>query len=221
MDTKGSEFSTPLLSTNNGGVDFQGNRQREASPISLTLILSTLTAVFGSYGGGFCVTVGAMTGSIVSGKIADYAGRRVTMGFSELLTLPFIPDSPRWLRVIMLYSNSEESMLIYQEATEIKDYTEALQHQTEASIIGLFQSQYLKTLTVGVGLMILQQFGGVSGFLFYTNSIFISAGFWDSLGTIATVAVKVPLTTLGVLLMDKCGRRPLLLEASSQLYHSS
>ena len=54
MDTKGSEFSTPLLSTNNGGVDFQGNRQREASPISLTLILSTLTAVFGSYGGGFC-----------------------------------------------------------------------------------------------------------------------------------------------------------------------
>ncbi|XP_025983739.1 sugar transporter ERD6-like 5 [Glycine max] len=112
----------------------------------------------------------------------------------------------------MLYSNSEESMLIYQEATEIKDYTEALQHQTEASIIGLFQSQYLKTLTVGVGLMILQQFGGVSGFLFYTNSIFISAGFWDSLGTIATVAVKVPLTTLGVLLMDKCGRRPLLLD---------
>ncbi|KAH1071568.1 hypothetical protein GYH30_008218 [Glycine max] len=128
----------------------------------------------------------------------------------------------------MLYSNSDESMLIYEEATEINDYTEALQHQTEAlqhqteaSIIGLFQSQYLKTLTVGVGLMILQQFGGVSGFLFYTNSIFISAGFWDSLGTIATVAVKVPLTTLGVLLMDKCGRRPLLLEASSQLYHSS
>ncbi|KAL2661385.1 hypothetical protein AAZV13_03G198800 [Glycine max] len=114
----------------------------------------------------------------------------------------------------MLYSNSEESMLIYQEATEIKDYTEALQHQTEASIIGLFQSQYLKTLTVGVGLMILQQFGGVSGFLFYTNSIFISAGFWDSLGTIATVAVKVPLTTLGVLLMDKCGRRPLLLASA-------
>ncbi|KAH1259365.1 Sugar transporter ERD6-like 5 [Glycine max] len=125
---------------------------------------------------GSIVTVGAMTGSIVSGKIADYAGRRVD----------------------------------YTEA--LQHQTEALQHQTEASIIGLFQSQYLKTLTVGVGLMILQQFGGVSGFLFYTNSIFISAGFWDSLGTIATVAVKVPLTTLGVLLMDKCGRRPLLLD---------
>lgn len=27
-----------------------------------------------------------------------------------------------------------------------QDYTEALQQQTEASIVGLFQSQYLKTL---------------------------------------------------------------------------
>ncbi|KAI5424240.1 hypothetical protein KIW84_030443 [Lathyrus oleraceus] len=100
---------------------------------------------------------------------------------------------------------------VYKEANEIRDYTEALQQQTEASIIGLFQLQYLKSLTVGLGLMILQQFGGINGIVFYANSIFTSAGLSESIGTIAMVAVKIPMTTLGVFLLDKSGRRPLLL----------
>nr|KYP37716.1 Sugar transporter ERD6-like 5 [Cajanus cajan] len=334
MNTKGS--STPLLEA-----DFQGNGQREASPIPLTLIFSTLSAVFGSYAFGFAIayssptqsgimhdldlalnqyssfgsilTVGAMIGATVSGRIADYAGRRVAMGMSEvfcilgsliiafskvawwlylgrlligcgigvisyvvpvyvaeitpknlrgtftavhelmiccglsltylvgaflnwrilsvigtipclaqLLSLPFIPDSPRWQAKVGRLKESESALQrlrgknadVYQEATEIRDYTEALQRQTEASIIGLFQLHYLKSLTVGVGLMMLQQFGGFSGILFYTNSIFTSAGFSDSIGTIAMVAVKIPATTLGVFLMDKCGRRPLLLASA-------
>ncbi|RZB49477.1 Sugar transporter ERD6-like 5 isoform B [Glycine soja] len=168
----------------------------------------------------------------------------------QLLSLPFIPDSPRWLELILFITfikllesrhvigqnilsdtcnllqakagrlKESDSALqrlrgknadVYQEATEIRDHTEAFQKQTEASIIGLFQMQYLKSLTVGVGLMILQQFGGINGIVFYANSIFISSGFSESIGTIAIVAVKIPMTTIGVLLMDKSGRRPLLL----------
>ncbi|XLR67599.1 hypothetical protein S83_018271 [Arachis hypogaea] len=40
-------------------------------------------------------------------------------------------------------------------------------------------------------------------------------GFSASIGTIAMVAVQIPMTILGVLLMDKSGRRPLLLASAS------
>ncbi|XP_029125384.1 sugar transporter ERD6-like 5 isoform X2 [Cajanus cajan] len=336
--TEPTDSSTPLLPTSyaaNDAVDFLHNGP--SSPPT-TLILTTLVAVFGSYVFGSAIgyssptqsgimrdldlgvaqysifgsilTIGAMIGAVASGRIADYAGRRVAMGFSQvfcilgwfaitfskvamwlyvgrlligcgigllsyvvpiyvaeitpknlrgaftavhqlmicigmsltyligayvnwrilaligtipclvqLLSLPFIPDSPRWLAKVGRLKESDSVLQrlrgkdadVYQEATEIRDYTAAFQRQTEASIIGLFQMQYLKSLIVGVGLMILQQFGGINGIVFYANSIFISAGFSESIGTIAMVAVKIPMTTLGVLLMDKSGRRPLLL----------
>ncbi|KAK7243510.1 hypothetical protein RIF29_38309 [Crotalaria pallida] len=52
-----------------------------------------------------------------------------------------------------LQSLREKNADVHHEAAEIKDYTKALQRKTEASIIGLFQVQYMKALIVGVGLM--------------------------------------------------------------------
>ncbi|PNX90307.1 sugar transporter ERD6-like 5-like protein, partial [Trifolium pratense] len=80
-----------------------------------TLILSTFVAVFGSYVFGTAIgyssptqsrimidlnlgvsqfsifgsilTIGAMIGAIVSGTIADYVGRRLAMGFSQLFCI--------------------------------------------------------------------------------------------------------------------------------------
>ncbi|KAF1892229.1 hypothetical protein Lal_00036590 [Lupinus albus] len=328
-----TQFSSPLLS------NVEGQCQNRNCSMQPFLILSTLVAVFGSYVFGSAVgysspsqsgimdelnlgvdeysifgsilTIGAMIGAIVSGRIADYAGRRVAMGLAEVfcifgwlaiafskvawwlyvgrvlvgcgmgilsyvvpvyvaeitsrnlrgaftavhqlmiccgvsltylfgaylnwrilaligtipcliqfLSLPFIPESPRWLAKVGHMERSESALQhlrgknadICQEASEIREYTESLQQQTEASIIGLFQFQYLRSLSVGVGLMILQQFGGVNGIAFYATSIFISAG---SIGTIAMVVVQIPMTALGVLLMDKSGRRPLLLISAS------
>ncbi|ESW19082.1 hypothetical protein PHAVU_006G095300 [Phaseolus vulgaris] len=346
MGFKGSEasqFSTPLLSTGEDGIDSHGNEKNEASSMPFTLVFTAISATIGSYVFGYALgysspaqygivhdlhlsvaeystfgsilTIGAIVGATLSGRIADYMGRRLAMGLSEvfcilgsvmiafskvvwwlyigrmligcgvgiisyvvpvyiaeitpknlrgafteghllmtccglsltyligaflnwrilavigtvpcivqLLTLPFIPDSPRWLAKVGRMKESESALQrlrgkhadIYQEATEIREYTEALQQHAEAgSIIVLFESQYLKTLTIGVGLMILQQFAGISGILFYTNSIFISAGFSDSIGTIAVGVFKVSFSTLGVLLMDKCGRRPLLMVSAT------
>ncbi|KAE8726380.1 Sugar transporter ERD6-like 16 [Hibiscus syriacus] len=134
----------------------------------------------------------------------------------QLLGLFFIPESPRWQAKIGIWIECEASLQflrgnnadISDEANEIKDYTEQLQQHSKSSVFDLFQKEYAWSLTVGVGLMVLQQFGGVNGIAFY-------ARFSGSVGMIAMAVVQVPMTALGVVLLDKSGRRPLLLVSAA------
>ncbi|XP_026411688.1 sugar transporter ERD6-like 5 isoform X1 [Papaver somniferum] len=136
-----------------------------------------------------------------------------------LIGLIFIPESPRWLEKVGKLEAFEYSLRrlrgnnanISEEAEEIRGYTETIQRLPKAKTLDLFQRKYAHSLIVGVGLMVLKQFGGVNGIAFYASSIFVSAGFSSgNVGTIAMVAVQISMQTLGVLLMDKSGRRPLL-----------
>ncbi|KAF8038958.1 hypothetical protein BT93_B1496 [Corymbia citriodora subsp. variegata] len=137
----------------------------------------------------------------------------------QLFGLSFIPESPRWLaklgrereyEAVLLYLRGKNAD-ISEEATEIKEYTLTLQQISEGRILDLFQKTYTRSLLVGVGLMALQQFGGSNAIAFYASSIFESAGFPANIGTVTMAVVQVPMTIVGVLLMDKSGRRPLLL----------
>ncbi|KAG6787160.1 hypothetical protein POTOM_008793 [Populus tomentosa] len=136
-----------------------------------------------------------------------------------------IPESPRWLakrgreeefqKALQKLRGKEAD--ISQEATEIKDYIETLERLPKARFLDLFQRRYLRSVIIGVGLMVFQQFGGINGVCFYVSNIFESAGFSPSLGTIIYAILQVVVTALNTTVIDKAGRKPLLLVSASGL----
>ncbi|KAK3415670.1 hypothetical protein EUGRSUZ_H01597 [Eucalyptus grandis] len=106
---------------------------------------------------------------------------------------------------------------ISEEAAEIQDYIETLQLLPKASILDLFRRRYLSSVIIGVGLMVVQQFGGINGVCFYTSNIFEEAGFSSSVGTITYAILQVIVTAIGAALVDRAGRKPLLLISGTGL----
>ncbi|XP_039032253.1 sugar transporter ERD6-like 5 isoform X2 [Hibiscus syriacus] len=161
------------------------------------------------------------TGTIISWRTLAMIGAIPCV--VQIIGLFFIPESPRWLAKSGREKEFEASLKclrgkdsdISEEASDIRVYMETLEQQTEESFLELFQRRYANALIVGVGLMVLQQFGGVNVIAFYASSIFISAGFSGSVGMIAMVFLQVPMTALGVVFLDKSGRRPLLLVSAA------
>ncbi|XP_010242564.1 PREDICTED: sugar transporter ERD6-like 7 [Nelumbo nucifera] len=169
------------------------------------------------------VSVAYIIGTVLTWRALALTG--LIPCFILFLGLFFIPESPRWLAK-MGYQKEFDAALrrlrgkdadISHEAAEIQDYIETLQQLPKAKILDLFQRRYLRSVIVGVGLMVFQQFGGINGICFYVSQIFVSAGFPSDVGTITYACLQVVITALGAFLMDKAGRRPLLLVSASGL----
>ncbi|KAJ8898654.1 hypothetical protein K2173_004688 [Erythroxylum novogranatense] len=142
-----------------------------------------------------------------------------------LFGLFLIPESPRWLAKTGRDKDFETALQklrgkdadISEEAEEIKDYIETLERLPKAKFLDLFQRRYLRSVIIGVGLMVFQQFGGINGVCFYVSNIFESAGFSATAGTIIYAILQVVITGLNIAVIDRAGRKPLLLVAATGL----
>ncbi|XP_057963823.1 sugar transporter ERD6-like 7 isoform X2 [Malania oleifera] len=169
------------------------------------------------------VSVAFIIGTVLTWRALALTG--LVPCFVLLVGLFLIPESPRWLAKTGHQKEFEAALQklrgkdadISEELNEIKDYIETLQSLPKAKILDLFQRRYLLSVTIGVGLMVFQQFGGINGICFYVSSIFESAGFSSNIGTITYACLQVVVTVLGATLIDRTGRKPLLLISASGL----
>ncbi|KAG6700244.1 hypothetical protein I3842_08G102300 [Carya illinoinensis] len=142
-----------------------------------------------------------------------------------LLGLFLIPESPRWLAKRGRQKDFEAALQklrgkdvdISHEAVEIQDYIVTLELLPKPTFPELFKKRYSRSVIIGVGLMVCQQFGGINGICFYTGEIFETAGFSSSIGTITYACLQVVVTGLGAAFIDRAGRKPLLLVSASGL----
>ncbi|KAL0692387.1 hypothetical protein Bca4012_059567 [Brassica carinata] len=133
-----------------------------------------------------------------------------------------VPESPRWLAKVGADEELENSLLrlrgreadISREASEIQVMTKMLESGSKSSFSDLLQRKYRHTLVVGIGLMLIQQFSGSTAVLCYANTIFRKAGFSVAIGSTLLSIFVVPKAMIGLILVDKWGRRPLLLTSA-------
>ncbi|KAJ1427255.1 Sugar/inositol transporter [Sesbania bispinosa] len=166
-------------------------------------------------------SVSFLIGSVLNWRQLALAG--LVPCISLLIGLWFIPESPRWLAKVGMEKEFQVALRrlrgkdvdISQEADEILDYIETLQNLPKTKLLDLFQSKHLRSVVIGVGLMVCQQSVGINGIGFYTAETFVAAGLSSGkIGTIAYACMQVPFTVLGAILMDKSGRRPLIMDQS-------
>jgi sugar porter (SP) family MFS transporter len=174
------------------------------------------------------VTVGIVVAYLTDYAFAGVEGWRWMLGLAVAPALVFgtgmffLPETPRWLirggqhevahRVLVRIRDRD----LADVNVEIEEIKASLAQQTESGHwTDLLRRQVRPALVVGLGLAIFQQITGINTVIYYAPKILQTAGFNSASGAIlATVGVgvvNVGMTILAMFLVDRAGRRPLLL----------
>jgi SP family arabinose:H+ symporter-like MFS transporter len=138
-----------------------------------------------------------------------------------LVTLFGIPQSPRWL---VTKNRGEEAMTVLTRLrsgglayAELRDILDSVHPEKLKGSEPLFQLRYLKPIFLAVSVAMFNQLAGVNAILYYLNDIFAMAGFGKISSDIQAVAIgamNLLATLLAMVLIDRIGRRMLLLIGS-------
>lgn len=132
----------------------------------------------------------------------------------------FIPESPRWL---LMKGQDNEALGVLKrvggesyarnEETNIQRSLQA-EASTKVSWSELLLPGVRKVLLIGIALAVLQQWTGINILFNYAAEVYRSAGFGENdilLNIVITGAINLIFTVLSMLIVDRVGRRPLML----------
>ncbi len=170
------------------------------------------------------VTVGILASYIVDYELSTGGRWRWMFGvgvipaLALLIGMVVIPNSPRWL---MLRGRYPEAALALSRI-RVKQEIEPEIRETRAALStasthwsDLLSATLRMPMLVGIGLAVLQQITGINTVIYYAPTIFQRAGFASSsssiLASLSVGIINVLMTIVSLLLLDRVGRRPLLL----------
>lgn len=140
-----------------------------------------------------------------------------------LIALYTIPRSPRWL---VMQKNLSEALHVLKligvsnAQEEMDEIAESVHLERTASAEPLFSRKYAKPIFLAITVGMFCQLSGINAILYYLNDIFALAGASTMSGNLQAVAVGAVnlVATLGAMaVIDRVGRKKLLLVGTSGL----
>jgi len=133
-----------------------------------------------------------------------------------------VPRSPRWL---VARGWTEEAAKVLRRlgigedrvGTLIEEIRQSLQEEREALRVPLFQKAYLRPILLAIAIAAFNQLSGINAVLYYAPKIFEMAGAGKDAALLQAVAVggiNLVVTILAMILIDRVGRRILMLFGS-------
>jgi sugar porter (SP) family MFS transporter len=132
-----------------------------------------------------------------------------------------VPRSPRWL---VMHGREDEARGVLERLREgdpeadideeMHEIVEANEQERDVKVGDLWKPGFRPLLMVGILLAVAQQFVGVNTVIYYAPTILSDTGMGNSAALASTVIVgltNLVFTIIAVLLLDKVGRRPLLI----------
>jgi sugar porter (SP) family MFS transporter len=187
-----------------------------------TEIRGTLTSLFQ-----LAITLGIVVAYLVNYALAEAEAWRWMLGLGAVPALVLLvgmlplPDSPRWL-VEMDRHDEARSVLRRVRASgadidgEMEEMEQAItEEEREAAGWGELLRPWVRPmLIVGIGLAMGQQLVGINTIIYYAPTIMEATGLEAGVSILATLGVgivNVIFTVVALVLIDRVGRKPLLL----------
>ncbi|MFB6223508.1 MAG: sugar porter family MFS transporter [Haloarcula sp.] len=169
------------------------------------------------------VTTGILLSYFVNYAFADAGAWRWMLGAGMVPAVVLaigilkMPESPRWL---FEHGRKDEARAVLKRTRsggveqELNEIEETVETQSKTGIRDLLAPWLRPALVVGLGLAVFQQITGINAVIYYAPTILESTGLGNVASILATVGIgtiNVVMTVVAIMLVDRVGRRRLLL----------